>query len=132
VLYIFRGILHTLGPRSLGKKRPCSCCCGSAAALPAAHYIPRRPRRIISKGFDDLKVKLEGATALRLSIYAPPSSLAMTSALSSLVVYAIELFELPKAMPMACRSLEADPLVDDSSGAILTGGGILWETGGER
>lgn len=36
-------------------------------------------------------------------LHIPPSSLAITSALSSMV-YAMELFELPKVMPMATRS----------------------------
>lgn len=38
-------------------------------------------------------------------VHLPPSSLAMTSALSS-IVYAMELLELPKVMPMATRSPE--------------------------
>jgi hypothetical protein len=38
----------------------------------------------------------------------PPSSLAMTSALSS-TVYAMELLELPKVMPITTRSPGAGP-----------------------
>jgi hypothetical protein len=49
----------------------------------------------------------------------PPSSLAITSALSSIVVYAIELFEFPNEIPIACRSLGVVPLADAPSAVIL-------------
>lgn len=49
-------------------------------------------------------------------LHVPPSSLAMTSALSS-IVYAIELLELPKVMPMATRSL--GPAVDAAASFSL-------------
>ena len=41
-------------------------------------------------------------------VAVPPSSLAMTSALSSLV-WAIELLELPKVMPITTRSAGSGP-----------------------
>lgn len=50
----------------------------------------------------------------------PPSSLAITSALSSIVVYAIELFEFPKEIPMACLSPGVVPFADAPSAAILS------------
>jgi hypothetical protein len=52
--------------------------------------------------------------------YIPPSSLAITSALSSMVVYAMELFEFPNEIPIACRSAGDDP-----SAAILS----AWKCG---
>ena len=46
--------------------------------------------------------------------------MAITSALSSIVVYAIELFEFPNEIPMACLSPGVVPLADDPSAAILS------------
>jgi hypothetical protein len=50
----------------------------------------------------------------------PPSSLAITSALSSFVVYAIELFEFPKEIPIAYLSPGVVPFADAPSAAILS------------
>jgi hypothetical protein len=52
--------------------------------------------------------------------HIPPSSFAMTSALSSIVVYAMELLELPKEIPMAVRSPGVGPFVTASSDAIVS------------
>lgn len=49
----------------------------------------------------------------------PPSSLAITSALSSTVVTAMELLEFPKEIPMVCRSPGVEPLVVSRSADIL-------------
>ena len=49
----------------------------------------------------------------------PPSSLAITSALSSTVVTAMELLEFPNEIPMACRSPGVEPLVVSPSADIL-------------
>jgi hypothetical protein len=71
-------------------------------------------------GSDGLGIKLD---AFHLQFFPidniPPSSLAMTSALSSIVVYAIELLEFPKEIPIACRSPGVVPLADAPSAAIL-------------
>ena len=42
-----------------------------------------------------------------------------------MVVYAIELFELPNEMPMAVRSPSVVPFVEASSALILADGGNL-------
>jgi hypothetical protein len=52
----------------------------------------------------------------------PPSSFAMTSTLPSAVYAAIELFELPKAMPIATRSPGSGPGVAAPVSDISTGG----------
>jgi hypothetical protein len=71
-------------------------------------------------GFDGLGIKLDTFRLQFISMdNIPPSSLAMTSALSSIVVYAIELFEFPKEIPIACRSPGVVPLADAPSAAIL-------------
>jgi hypothetical protein len=70
---------------------------------------------------DGLKLLLaEDSAQSTETVNLPPSSLAMTSALSSIVVYAIELFELPKAIPIACLSAGVIPFVLTSSPAILS------------
>ena len=71
-------------------------------------------------GFGGLGIKLDAFHLQFVPIdNIPPSSLAMTSALSSIVVYAIELFEFPKEIPIACRSPGEVPLADAPSAAIL-------------
>ena len=72
-------------------------------------------------GFDDLGITLDAFYLQFISMEnIPPSSLAMTSALSSIVVYAIELFEFPKAIPMACLSPGVVPLAGAASAAIFS------------
>jgi len=71
-------------------------------------------------GFGGLGIKLDAFHLQFVPIdNIPPSSLAMTSALSSIVVYAIELFEFPKEIPIACRSPGVVPLADAPSAPIL-------------
>lgn len=50
----------------------------------------------------------------------PPSSLAITSALSSTDVTAMLLFEFPNEIPMATRSPGIEPLAVESSADILS------------
>jgi hypothetical protein len=67
-----------------------------------------------SKGFDDLQTGSVRTLTNHLwkNHYLPPSSLAITSALSSVVVHAIELLELPKEIPMATLSPGFAPFVE--------------------
>lgn len=55
--------------------------------------------------------------------HQPPSSFAMTSALSSTVT-AIELYEFPKVMPMATRSLGATTGLEAPFSLMVT---RVWE-----
>jgi len=51
--------------------------------------------------------------------YLPPSSLAITSALSSTEVKAIELLEFPKEIPIACRSAGVVPAAESWAAIFL-------------
>ena len=112
----------TLALRSPWSTRPCSCCSVPAAPLLECHGILHHQRMTKLMESDGLNSLLAECSAQsKESVNLPPSSLAITSALSSIVVYAIELFELPKAIPIACLSAGAVPFVLTSSPAILSG-----------
>jgi len=99
--------------------RQYSCCSAPAAPLPECHGILHHQHMTKLMESDGLKLNLaERSAQRRENVNLPPSSLAMTSALSSIVVYAIELFELPKAIPIACLSAGVVPFVLTSSPAI--------------
>lgn len=97
------------------------CCSVRAALLLECHGILRLRCMTILMESDDLSPSKQG-TMLKVGFYnLPPSSLAITSALSSTVVYAIELFELPNAIPIACLSAGVIPFILTSSPAIFPG-----------
>lgn len=102
--------------------RQYSCCSVPAALLLECHGILHHQHMTKLMESDGLKSILAESSAQRTEIInLPPSSLAMTSALSSIVVYAIELLELPKAIPIACLSAGVVPFILTSSPAILSG-----------
>lgn len=126
------------------------CCwgCGRGSSWLGRRSTPRRRRKTVSWVFVVLNSKMNnvavsGVSCLRpspdtqipIQLHLPPSSLAMTSALSS-IVYAMELLELPKVMPMATRS--PGPAVDAAASLSLMSTVIerfelgLWEAGGDK
>ena len=74
------------------------------------------------KEFDGLSHQL-GEVDSTIKNYLPPSSFAITSALSSDVVYAIELLEFPKEIPMAWRSEGVVPFVAAVSEDMIS---LVW------
>ena len=93
----------------------CSCCSVQVVPWLVDHCILHHQRMRELKESDDLNKILVYTLGILLYWYLPPSSFAMTSALSSTVVYAIELLEFPKEIPMACLSAGLAPLVGAGS-----------------
>jgi hypothetical protein len=100
--------------------RLCSCCFVPTVPLLECHGILRHQCKTgrMESGDLDNTVSIE-RSAHSIFYNLPPSSLAMTSALSSTVVYAIELLEFPKDIPITFLSVGVTPFVVASSPAIL-------------